>query len=498
MTAKTLFLGFDGADHAYIDAMMADGELPVLSRLKEQSRVFNFENDPAMGAAQFWNSASIGAGPGYHGHHFYMQFKPDTYDVVPNHESSIPDITPFWNTLDEEGYAIGVVDWHRLMPKPMKNGFILDNWLGHDPLTGTVYLPETVKDETRRHFTGDTAGGGFGAFPRDTADEVRAYFDAILDRIDTKTAFCIEKLEQKDWDLFIACFSEAHDVGHYYWHLDDPKHERYDPALAEKTKEPLRDCYRRMDAAVGRLLDAAGPDARVFTYGGPGMEMLVSANEAMDEMMRRIDLGYGAPKTATDTARQGYRSLVPPQLRWKLAPLVRSIRRRFSKHHHASRRFFSVPHNDNSGAVRINVKGREKHGLINLGTEYDEVVREISEAVMTFKNPDTGAPIVKRVVCIPQEFDGPHLNVLPDLFIEWNRDGAPRNFKKIVSEKYGEIEITDVTRTGDHNASGFYWTPASYGGAPVTLPEHVTAPLVAAVKAGRARARRSAEPLSVS
>lgn len=485
MTSKTLFLGFDGADHAFMDAMMAEGDLPAFLRLKENSRVFNFENDPAMGAAQFWNSASIGAGPAHHGHHFYMQFKPDTYDVLPNHESSLPDIMPFWNTLDEEGYRIGVVDWHRLQPKPMKNGFIVDNWLGHDPLTSTVYLPETLREETSRHFTGDIAGGGFGAVARESADEVRAYFDAILDRIDAKAGFCIEKLEQQDWDLFIACFSEAHDVGHYYYHLEDPNHERYDPAIAEKTKEPLRDCYRRIDAAVGRLLDAAGPDASVFVYGGPGMEMLVSANTAMEEMMRRIDIGYDAPKSTAAAARHSYRSIVPEKLRWKLAPLARSIRRRFAKHDYAKRRFFSVPHNDNSGAVRINVKGREKHGIINPGAEYDAVVQEITEAVSTFKNPDTGAPLVKRVVCVPHRFEGPYLDVLPDLFIEWNRDGAPRNFRKVVSDKYGEIGVKDGSRTGDHNPSGFYWMPASYNGAPVTLPEHVTAPVVAAVKAGR-------------
>ncbi|WDI32085.1 alkaline phosphatase family protein [Hyphococcus flavus] len=482
MTAKTLVFGFDGADHAYIDAMIADGELPVFARLKASSRVFNFENDAAMGAAQFWNSASIGAGPAHHGHYFYMQFKPDTYDIVPNHDSSIPEITPFWNTLDDEGFSVGVIDWHRLQPKPLKNGFLIDNWTGHDPLTDTVFLPETLKEETIRFFNGDSAAGGFASKPRVTAEDQNEYLSNLFQRIEAKTKFCEEKLAQKEWDLFMTCYAEAHDVGHYFYHLDDPNHPRYDAQLAKDVKEPLRECYRRLDEAVGRVIEAAGEGAKVFIYGGPGMEMLVSANSATEEMIRRIDLGVGAPKSGAETARQTYRSFLPLNLRRKLAPLARSIRRRFANHEYERRRFFAIPHNDNAGAVRINVKGREKHGIVTRGAEYDAVVREIDEAVRTFKNAGTGAPLVKRVVCMPYEHDGPFIDVLPDVFIEWNREGATRNVTKIISEKYGEIDIEDVDRTGDHNPSGFYWTPITYEGPPVTLPEQVTAPIVQAVK----------------
>ncbi len=485
MTAKALFLGFDGADHAYMDAMMVEGDLPALASLKKQSRVFNFENDPAMGAAQFWNSALIGAGPGHHGHYFYMQFKPETYDVLPNHESSIPNVTPFWNTLDDEGRKVGVIDWHRLQAKPMKNGFVVDNWMGHDPLTHSIFLPDAITAEARKYFSGDAAAGGFACRKRETADELNAYLEALMKRIDIKTDFCVDKIGQDEWDLFIACYSEAHDVGHYYYHLDDPNHERHDPTLTAAVKEPLRECYRRIDRGVARLLEAAGDDAQIFTYGGPGMEMLISANDVMDEMMRRIDLGVEAPKSGTETVRQSYRNWIPQKLRWKLSPLARALRRRVANNDYAKRRFFAIPHNDNSGAVRINVKGREKHGIVERGAEYDAIVREITEAVATFKNPDTGQPLVKRVVCVPHEYSGPHLEVLPDVFIEWERAGATRNFRKVVSDVYGEIEIKDVIRSGDHNATGFYWTPTSYDGPPVTLPEHVTAPLMAAARSDR-------------
>lgn len=485
MTAKTLFLGVEGGDHAFMDAMMAEGELPAFARLKASSRVFELENDPAMGAANFWNSASIGAGPGHHGHYFYMQFKPDTYHVLSNHESSIPDIKPFWNILDEDGYSVGVIDWHRLQAKPMKHGLLIDNWMAHDPLTETVYFPAALEKEARRYFQGDIADGGFACRKRQTLEEMEAYLHALMKRIDAKTAFCVDKLKEKEWDLFAPCFSEIHDVGHYFYHLDDPNHERYDPAIAAKLREPLRQCYRQLDKAAGAIINAAGDGARKFAYGGPGMEMYVSANGAFDEIIRRIDLGVGAKLSAAEAARQTYRSFIPQNLRWKLAPLARAVRRRIADHDYARRRFFAVPNNENAGAVRINVKGREKHGIVEPGAAYEAVVQEITDAVATFKNPDTGRPLVKRVVRVRKEFPGPHQEVLPDLFIEWERAGAIRNFRKVVSDKYGEVEIADVLRTGDHNPSGFYWAPRDYAGAPVTRPADITASVMETVRTAR-------------
>ncbi|MFC2953967.1 alkaline phosphatase family protein [Marinicaulis aureus] len=498
MPAKILMFGFDGADPAFMDSLIEAGELPNFKRIRDQAAVHPIENDAAQGAAQFWNSASIGAGIGHHGHYFFMQFKPDTYDILPNHESSIRDITPFWNRLDDEGYRVAVVDWHRMQPKPMRNGHLVDNWLGHDPLTETIWHPQSLAEEGAKFFKGDAIGGGFEFKPRETAEEIGDYLHHLFNRINSKTEFCCAQLRDHDWDMFISCFSDVHDVGHHLYHLEDETHELYDPEIARIIKKPLSDCYRRVDAAIGKIIDAAGPGAQLFAYGGPGMEPLISANSAMEEMLRRIDWGVEAPPTVAETAKKSFHSLVPVSLRRRLAPLARAVRRKVAVSDFARRRFFAVPHNDNSGAIRINVKGREKHGVVEPGADYDAVVKEITDAVMTFKNADTGLPIAKRVVRMRGRFDGPYAEDLPDLFVDWDRSTAPKNFSKIVSDMYGEIDLAPVQRTGDHNPSGFFWTPPELGDVSAALPEHITAPIMDAVRrrcepSGHAAASQAAE-----
>ncbi len=482
MSAKTLFLGFDGADPAYMDAMIAEGELPAFKQIRDNSAVHNITNDPAMGAAQFWSSASIGAGPAHHGHYFYMQFKPDTYDVVPNHDSSLPEITPFWNVLDAEGYRVAVIDWHRMLPAPMSHGILTDNWLGHDPLTAPVWSPKSIEAECAKYFSGDPIAGGFACRPRETAEALNHYLFHLFNRIDAKAAFCADQLKSSNWDLFIGCFSEAHDVGHYFYHLCDPAHEYYDAEIAALVKDPLRECYRRLDVNIAKMIDAAGTNANVFAYGGPGMETFISANGAMDEMIRRIDLGVGAPLSTAETAKKTYHSLIPKRLRWALAPLARAVRRKVAVSDFVKRRFFSIPYNDNAGAVRINVKGREKHGVIERGAEYDAAVAHIISAAKTFRNADTGRPLIKRAYCVPHVYDGPYIDHLPDIYLEWDRTDTPHDIRKIVSDQYGEIDINEDHRSGDHNDTGFFWAPPAMTNRPLERPEEITAPVVAAVK----------------
>ncbi|WP_411819755.1 alkaline phosphatase family protein [Hyphococcus formosus] len=470
MPARNLFIGFDGSNPDLIDQMIEEGELPNFKRVREASKIYPIENDPGMGAGQFWSSASIGADPSYHGRYFYIQFNPHTYDIVPNHETKLPDTTPFWNELDAEGFKIAVIDWHRINPKPLNNGILVDNWIGHDPLTPPKFFPPSLAETAAQYFTKDAISGGFESRKRETVEDLQEYLDCAFNRIRTKSKFCTEQIKSGDWDLFVACFSDTHDVGHQFQFLEDRDHELYKAETARHLGNPLRQTYREQDQAIERIINGAGPDARIFMFGGPGMETLISANSALEEMLRRIDLGVGAPVSAAEAARNSYRSFFPLSLRRRIAPLARAIRRNVANSEYQRRRFFSVPHNDNAGAIRINVKGREKFGTVEKGAQYDEVIEEVTSALATFRNLATGRPIVKEVIPVQKLFDGPYCDILPDLFVVWDRTDTKRDFRKIASDQFGEIDVKPAIRNGDHNPYGFFWMPSEGGDQIIKRP----------------------------
>ncbi len=487
MTTKNLVLGFDGADGDFIDAMIAGGELPNFARIRKNATVQPIDNAPGQGNVQLWKCAAIGEGPDHHGRYFYLQFDPKTYDIRLAGELGLPELTPFWVRLDNEGYRVAVIDWYGMPPTPLKNGAIIDRWLPHESLTEAVFAPESLRAETEKYVPFNPIAESFASRKRQTPEALKDFFERVLARIEGKARFFAEHLKSQDWDLYMACFSDAHSIGHYYYHLQDEEHWRYDPEAAALIREPLQQCYRALDKAMGIILDAVSEDTNVFLFAGPGMEPFTSANTALDEIARRMDFGYSAshaaPLSSAETAKKTYRAFLPERLRRRLAPLARALRQRFIDNDYKRRRFFSIPHGSGAGAIRINKKGRERYGVIAPGAEYDELVEEIREGLSSFLDADDGRPIVKRVVCMAHEYDGPYRDMLPDIVVEWQRDGRHGGFRRIVSEKFGEIDVPPSIRSGDHHERGYLWSPAKLDlpTAPAR-PECVAAILLSAVR----------------
>jgi predicted AlkP superfamily phosphohydrolase/phosphomutase len=151
-------------------------------------------------------------------------------------------------------------------------------------------------------------------------------------------------------------------------------------------------------------------------------------------------------------------------------------------------RAFALPLNERSGAVRINLAGREPNGIVAEGAEYDAVCQDLSEVFKALVCVESGAPLVQSVIKTRDVLDGPFLDHLPDLMIEWNVD---RPINAVTSPRTGEIrrDYTDA-RTGHHLNDGFLLiSGASTGGAAfkgdVDLA-HVAGAVIAHVRSAQA------------
>jgi len=60
---------------------------------------------------------------------------------------------------------------------------------------------------------------------RRTPDQVEALFADLCEGHERKRALTLSVLEEGDWDLFAAVFSEGHCTGHQLWHVHDEGHE---------------------------------------------------------------------------------------------------------------------------------------------------------------------------------------------------------------------------------------------------------------------------------
>jgi predicted AlkP superfamily phosphohydrolase/phosphomutase len=241
------------------------------------------------------------------------------------------------------------------------------------------------------------------------------------------------------------------------------------------------DVYAEIDSAIGRIVAHVGDDVAVIVLSVTGMGPNYTGNFVLDEILRRLD---GQQKTRSldwlVRAKLRAKKILPTELRRRWRRTSRRIEERVAHADRERRRFFTVPHNDIAGAVRVNLTGREPGGLVH-PDELDTVFEWLRKELLEIRNLDTDRPVVEDVIRIADHCAGGRIDDMPDFFVLWKRDAR---IERVGSPRIGEIVYRQRgNRTGDHNSdSVFFATGTGFGKGelePVSLMDF--APTLAAL-----------------
>ena len=106
----------------------------------------------------------------------------------------------------------------------------------------------------------------------DMVDSPSAYLKLILDMVEFREKVALYLMESRTWDFFFVVFIASDRVQHFYWKYLDalhPEHQKYGEAIAR--------VYKRMDQALGKLIEKSGPDTTVMMVSDHGAGPLKSA-----------------------------------------------------------------------------------------------------------------------------------------------------------------------------------------------------------------------------
>jgi predicted AlkP superfamily phosphohydrolase/phosphomutase len=223
-----------------------------------------------------------------------------------------------------------------------------------------------------------------------------------------------------------------------------------------------------VDAAIGRLIEAAGEGVSVIVFSLHGMGENITRADLLPEMLSRV-LSGGPPASAA-AGRPGLlkrvRELVPN--RWRHGVKQRlplALQDWLTAFWRVGRVDWSTTKAiclvaDLQGYIRLNVRGREAEGVVAPGEEYDQLCAEIAEGLSSFVDAGTGAPVVLEVSRTDRLYaGGARRDLLPDLVVQWVRTPrAPAG--AIRSPRYGQIEQplpgkNADGRSGNHRPHGF-------------------------------------------
>jgi predicted AlkP superfamily phosphohydrolase/phosphomutase len=429
------------------------GQLPTLRELWSTAAWSRTVNPEGFVVGSVWPSLWSGQWPSRHGYYSTRQIVNGTYEVGWCQPKDITS-APFWAPIARAGHPVHVIDVP-LAPLCREDQCIqISEWGGHDRIVGRGSVPPDAYSELEQ---------GVGAYAMTAEcdiyadrEEWCALRDDLVAGVQQHTNAAKLAWGENDTELVISVYAESHCAGHNLW----------------GQRELFRDVYRAVDAGVGELLAATGPDDVVVVLLSHGIGSPFGYDHLLGEILRRLDDAYGAPSPLV-AARE--RVLRPLERRLHERRRRRSLATTDARSVSlvsvdSARRFYRLPSIGLHGYVRFNVVGREPRGRVRPGGELDDLASELAADLRALIDPHTGEPVVADVVRTADRYAGERLDNLPDLLLEWNPDAGGHAAS---SERIGEVSGAPIPyRAGEHRASGTIFVRGP-GIAPGALPEPV-------------------------
>lgn len=464
-SSKVLMVGLDAFEPALLERWTADGSLPTLASLMARGTYRRLSSPSEWLVGSPWPSFYTGLSPTEHGLYHYLVWDPERMENV-RATADGPHLEPFWRSLGREGIRSVVVDVPLSPPPQAFAGVELNGWATHDRLQEPASHPADLLARVERRFG-----------PPPLEDEIHrplaterllATRDELVEAVDRVAGVATELMETEPWDLSLVCFSSTHRGGHKLW--VDP--EPVSGAALGGGEPPLADAlwrvYAAADAALARLMAAAGPEVEVLVFSLHGMGPNSCHTSLLPDMLGRVlSGGEGGDldgRGRTSRLLHRLRGLVPLTVRNEvkrrlpvgLQDRLTSYWRTGGLDWESTRAF--CPAADLQGYVRLNLVGREARGIVDPG-EVEELHARIAEGLLTFADADTGAPVV-RAVARPRDVfpPGPAEPGLPDLLVRWEPYPVAHR-RAIRSPRYGTISWPTPGqppdgRPGNHRPEG--------------------------------------------
>lgn len=441
-----VIVGWDGATPELVRPWLDDGTLPNLAALVDRGAFAPLRSliHPLSPAA--WTSAFTGLNPGRHGIWDFGHRAPGTY-VVETTDARQRHGATVWDIAEDCGLRSAVLNVPMSDPAPQPRRGLHVPGLGGESLREGCW-PRSLGAELRQMAPGYVLDANAYEH-RDPA----AFLRSVRDMVEARTTVFEGLLRREQLDLMFAVYVATDRVQHAFWKQSAlPGQE---DRAGWRFGSAIRDCYRWLDEGLGRLVEAAGPDATIVVVSDHGFGDLQGDLYLNSVLEDRGWLSVRRPRSPLDrlpsrVARRARRWLdeLPPALR----PARAEAPRTFGDIEWETTRAYS---RGLFGNVWINLRGREPLGQVEPGPEAEALLESMTEALGVLRTPN-GEPLVDAVLRGAELYWGERASEAPDLVV------VPRDYRWMTrsgceigprGQLFGEPA---VRHTGNHRMDGVF------------------------------------------
>ena len=455
---KVVVVGLDGATFQLIKPWAAQGRLPTFASLLKEGAHGNLESTLHPLTAPAWSSFITGMNPGKHAVFDFTRRILGSYRMELVNAAS-RQATSLWRTLSESGRSVGVVNVPMTYPVEPVNGYLVAGIDTPDLSSPYTYPASLAEELSPDHLIAVSTSG----------KTIERYLEETLEAVMRRFRVVNHLLDRGQPDFFMKVVVETDAIQHCAWHLMDDSSDPLSSAILQ--------VYQRVDALLGELVARLPKDTTLILmsdHGAGPIDKVVYLDTWLmgHGLLRYADLDRGLGKRLQDVftavARNGlqYAQRYLPQSFKGLLKRLAGVRSQvesflsYGGFDWQATRAYPV---GNQGSININLVGREPSGIVQPGHEYEQTRDEIISLLTELRDPETGETVVDRVYRREEVYDGPKVELAPDLLIRWKDDRYvakvdihPERGKVFGrSLKFGKYSSRfDFDQTGTHRMAG--------------------------------------------
>ena len=425
MSKPIIIIGLDGATFDLILPWIKSGKLPFLHEIMKNGAYGELLSTIPILSPAAWSSFMTGVNPGKHGILGFFTRKRDSYkiEIVSSKHRKVKE---FWMLLGEYGKKVGIVNVPLTYPPKKVNGFMISGMMTPPKARNFVY-PDSFREKIKK-IVGE--GSLDPLFTYLEGEEI--FIKKLFDSTEKLAQLCFSLIKEHKLDLFTVVFNGTDYIQHRFWHLIDSNHPRHGEEGTEELRNVILEYYQFLDRIIEEIYSLAGKDATLIVMSDHGAGPLLkyfhvnywllrngflslkrSLKTKFKEYLYKIGLSPEKIYNALLQIRVGNLGFKGYRADRKLRLVLEKLFLSLSDIDWKKTRAFSM----GSGLIYINLKGREPHGIVNQGKEYEKIRDEIISQLSSFKDPETGSYVIEKVYRKEEIYTGPFLEEFPDLIL---------------------------------------------------------------------------------
>ena len=478
--SKLLVIGLDGGSFDILLPLVDQNQLPHIASLLREGSWGRLESTIPPFTAAAWSTIATGRNPGQHG---ILSFeKRDPYEYHSQLKGYVDGrqlTETLWEIISRAGKRVIVVNVPVTYPPRPVNGLMVTGMMTPSNAAHFTYPPELAAELTDYRIDVDfiRAGDEFRKYRLPSKREMLAEIQAVTT---TRSQTCLRLISEQSWDFFMTVYTGTDRLCHFFW--DDLTHllltntpEQVDPQI----RAGLLAYFKQLDADIGALTAAAGPDATVMLMSdhgfGPSPTKRFYVNLWLEQLgllqpkqlQSKASLAYWRRRVGRNIwLKRLYRRLLSAEAQEQLSKSMQKEGVNSDIEWNDTRAYY-VPIYFHVCGIEINTSGKHRAGIVATEAEYEMLRDHLLAAAIALHDPQTSRPIVQQAYRRESLYTGPYAEQFPDIILVLDPDYI--GMRSLAGSQL--VESHEPFRPGEHRADGIFGVKGPDIGVQGDLPD---------------------------